>query len=86
MQRNSGAQATHETPDEVDLQNADVVDIAILHLSGYEHSCAFDDVIETLYCGFCRLGYLTKIERNFLIDDGLNIALGAHLLSDDDLE
>ncbi|OED37948.1 hypothetical protein AB833_21990 [Chromatiales bacterium (ex Bugula neritina AB1)] len=78
---------TQNTPDtEVSAENNGVnVNISIIRPAGYSHSSAFQEIAETLHYSFEELGFITRTEENILIDDGVNIILGAHLLSPEDI-
>ncbi len=65
--------------------NGIAVNITVIRPNGYIHSSAFQEIAETLHYSFDQLGFITRTEENAMIDDGVNIILGAHLLSPEDI-
>lgn len=75
------------TPEETSSQNDEslMINVAIIRPDGYVHSEAFYEVAETLFYSLNELGFTANITENTLIDDGINIILGANLLEEDDI-
>jgi len=65
--------------------NGIIVNIGLIKPSGYIHASAFEEVSDSLIHAFYELGFIVKTSENSLIDDGVNIILGAHLLSEEDM-
>lgn len=60
--------------------------IVIIRPTGYKHSDAFLEVATTLMYGLQSLGYNAIITENKLSDSNINIILGAHLITEDQID
>ncbi len=65
----------------VQEQKKQRIRIVVVAPDGYAHSRAFDDFAETLLHGFQALGREARIARNAFDRHGLNVVLGANLLT-----
>ena len=63
-----------------------VFNIAIIRPDNHVHSETFNQTVEILSHSLIELGFITNIAENTLVDNGINIILGANLLEEDDLE
>lgn len=59
--------------------------ISIIRPKNYMHSSAFQEVAETLHYGLLKLGHESALLENAIDRQRKNILLGAHLLSDREL-
>lgn len=67
-------------------QEALNINVTIIHPKDYIHSAAFIEVAECLHHSLNDLGFASHLTENTMIEDGINIILGANLLSPDDLK
>lgn len=61
--------------------NGVTVNITIIRPDGYTHASAFNEIAESLKFSFEQMGFISDYTENVLIDNGVNIILGAHLLT-----
>lgn len=66
--------------------NSLIINIAIISPQDHVHSDTYKTATETLSKSLKELGFITNVAENTLIDDGINIILGAHLLEDNDIK
>ena len=78
----SDLEDTHPLPE----NDRVLFNIAIISPDNHVHSDTFNQTVETLSHSLIELGFITNIAENTLIDNGINIILGASLLEEDDLE
>jgi len=71
--------------DRVPEENSLVINITTISPQGHIHSGVYNEASKSLSQSFKELGFITNIAENTLIDDGINIILGAHLLEDGDM-
>ena len=78
----SDLEDTHPLP----VNDRVLFNIAIIRPDNHVHSDTFNQTVETLSHSLIELGFITNIAENTMIDNGINIILGADFLEEDDLE
>ncbi len=79
-------ETTKEILSKANNKDALVINITIIRPQDHVHSSGFNEFAETLFHSFKEIGFATKVAENTLIDDGINIILGANLLEEGDIE
>ncbi len=75
--------ATNTT--ESSANNGVSVNVTVIRPDGYSHASAFNEIAESLRYSFSKMGFISEHTENLFIDDGVNIILGAHLLTADQI-
>jgi predicted O-linked N-acetylglucosamine transferase (SPINDLY family)/FKBP-type peptidyl-prolyl cis-trans isomerase len=62
------------------------VNVTIIRPAYSRKTSSFDEIAKLLQHAFTDLGFNAQLTVNTMIDDGINIILGAHLLKEEDLQ